>query len=553
MCGRRRSELAHFLEVLLCVLIGFSYPLGVEWDAYDPTITLLGTVGLALLYGALGLQLARASFRRLLRLPFRPERLVLAHRRRRAVYGWLMPLFYCLQIHLLNWPTYVRYSLGMIGWVLVDELLLFLPFIVMLVLGWASCHRIDRFLRGGKESVWEAILFQARSSLGLVLAPLLVLCALYDLLAIVPGAFEVLQRHLLLLWLLLLVFLVGAFTIAPLYLRLLWRARPIPPGPLRARLEAFAARVGFRFGNLLIWDTGALRLLNALIVGVVPRMRAVFFTRALLEALSPDELEAVFGHEIGHARNRHLTMNLLFGIGYVFAMGAGLEVVERQFSGAPIAILGAAAAMLLLMWGVLFVAISRRAERQADFYGAWSAESPETFCRALEKVAVLNGLPRKGSSWRHDSVERRLRELMQAKESPEHVKAIRRSIRRMHAVVGLFLIVALGGGGIWAARTQLRAPERERQWQWRSQVIELVVGSEQAAERGDCGKAIRLARAAARLEPYEGFWQLFLADTLFRAGHWTEAERAFRRALDRGLREPYHRFYARACLEELEH
>ena len=51
---------------------------------------------------------------------------------------------------------------------------------------------------------------------------------------------------------------------------------------------------------------------NAMIVGLVPWLRYVIFTDRLLEEFSEDEIEAVFGHEIGHVRHQHMPYYLGF-------------------------------------------------------------------------------------------------------------------------------------------------------------------------------------------------------------------------------------------------
>ena len=43
--------------------------------------------------------------------------------------------------------------------------------------------------------------------------------------------------------------------LSPAFIRLAWPTRPLPPGPLRDRLERVAARFGFRCTDILVWDT----------------------------------------------------------------------------------------------------------------------------------------------------------------------------------------------------------------------------------------------------------------------------------------------------------
>ena len=49
-----------------------------------------------------------------------------------------------------------------------------------------------------------------------------------------------------------------------------------------------------------------------MVVGVLPFIRSVMLTDRLMEELLPDEVEAVFGHEIGHIKHHHMLYYLTF-------------------------------------------------------------------------------------------------------------------------------------------------------------------------------------------------------------------------------------------------
>src|SRR2546427_455308 len=54
----------------------------------------------------------------------------------------------------------------------------------------------------------------------------------------------------------------------PLLLQVVFAARPLPPGPLRERMEAICRSSGFRCRELLIFPTGGAKMSNAFIVGL---------------------------------------------------------------------------------------------------------------------------------------------------------------------------------------------------------------------------------------------------------------------------------------------
>ena len=99
--------------------------------------------------------------------------------------------------------------------------------------------------------------------------------------------------------------------LAPWPLRLILGAKLLPPGPIRDRLEAAARRLKFRYSDILFWDTRN-GMANAMVAGPLPWVRYVFLSDRLLEAATPAEVEAVFGHEIGHVRHRHFLFYAAF-------------------------------------------------------------------------------------------------------------------------------------------------------------------------------------------------------------------------------------------------
>ncbi len=217
----------------------------------------------------------------------------------------------------------------------------------------------------------------------------------------------------------------------PLLLKPFLGLETMPAGAIRDRLEALAKRLNFRCADFLLWPTHGAAV-NAMIAGLLPRVRYVVFTDRILEDLPPDELDAVLGHEIGHAKHGHIWLYaafLLLSLSVLAALGLlidqridaakseeWVQIKERVESLNTWLLLPPVG----LMAGYLFVvfgALSRRCERQADIYGckAVSCGNPactghdaktiyptggnclcptgiQTFTRALERVGDLSGV-----------------------------------------------------------------------------------------------------------------------------------------------------------------
>jgi heat shock protein HtpX len=134
---------------------------------------------------------------------------------------------------------------------------------------------------------------------------------------------------------------------------------------------------------------------NAFATGRGPDKAVVCATSSILQTLTPDELEAVIGHEIGHVVHRDVLMSsiaatLAGAISYIgqiamFSMWFGGNSRNRN-GGSPLFIL----AIILVPLGATFVrlGISRNDEYNADEYGAKLTRNPAGLVTALEKIST---------------------------------------------------------------------------------------------------------------------------------------------------------------------
>src|SRR6202041_825238 len=101
----------------------------------------------------------------------------------------------------------------------------------------------------------------------------------------------------------------------------------LPPGVLRDRLENTARRLNFRYSNILIWHTRH-QFANAMVTGFVPWIRYIVLTDRLIDELDPDEIKAVFGHEVGHIKHHHLLFYLAFFLTSFALLGLVWDVLK---------------------------------------------------------------------------------------------------------------------------------------------------------------------------------------------------------------------------------
>lgn len=141
---------------------------------------------------------------------------------------------------------------------------------------------------------------------------------------------------------------------------------------------------------------------NAMLAGL-GRTRRVILGDTLLDGFTPDEIEVVLAHEVGHHVYRHIIKFLaggfLFSCAAFFLCDLVLRWQVARYEGAldytalPVWTL----AWILLTVGLfstglgpLHNALSRRFERQCDRYALERTDAPHAFRSAFHKLAVLN-------------------------------------------------------------------------------------------------------------------------------------------------------------------
>lgn len=231
--------------------------------------------------------------------------------------------------------------------------------------------------------------------LGAAIAVPLILCVLWIMQA--TGTYWWLYAWLLWCGFSLLLQFVYPAWIAPLFNKF----APLAEGETRTRIEALLARCGFRSGGLFVMD-GSRRSAhgNAYFTGFGNTKRIVFFD-TLLERLQPEEIEAVFAHELGHFKSHHVIKHIVlsFALAMVFLAILGQLVNAPWFFaglGAPSVPADSATAMALTLFFLVAPMftfpltpirslLSRLHEFEADRYAAAHARG-EDLVKALVKL-----------------------------------------------------------------------------------------------------------------------------------------------------------------------
>jgi len=268
------------------------------------------------------------------------------------------------------------------------------------------------------------------------------------------------------------------FAVAPELLRFILHTHSLPPSELRERLEHLCRANKLRYRDILLWRTNH-TLSNAAVMGILPMFRYVLLSDLLVATMTDEEIEAVFAHEAGHIKNRHMLWYLLITVTLVVSLAGPIswleeilhahwpKVFDPQF--AAIFIESIATVLLIAVFGL----VSRRFERQADVYAArWMQKSHMTaiaslpglapelaryaqvdavgqygasvFNSALRRAATVNNVPMHARNFIHGSIASRMQFLQHLSRSPERTYTFEVFIGLLKLLIFACLVMGTG-------------------------------------------------------------------------------------------------------------
>jgi len=233
------------------------------------------------------------------------------------------------------------------------------------------------------------------------------------------------QNWWLLAWALFMALFVLLAQLAPVVLfPIFYKFEPLEDEELRRRLVILGERAGTRVRGVYRWKLSEKsNKANAALTGL-GNTRRIILADTLLDNYTPDEIEAVLAHELGHHVHRHILKSifvqaLITFVGFWAANWTLHYAVDHHmfeelsdFANLPLLALVSVVLGLLLMPALN--AYSRFNERQADRYAFESIASVDPFVSSMNKLAEQNLAERTPSKWvewlfhSHPSISRRL-------------------------------------------------------------------------------------------------------------------------------------------------
>ncbi len=218
----------------------------------------------------------------------------------------------------------------------------------------------------------------------------------YLLLAVSPNAWW--------LWtgLAILLFTVVVANLAPiLLLPLFYKLTPLPDGDVKQRALALAAQAHTRVRGIYAMNMSAkTTAANAAVMGL-GNTRRIVIGDTLLNHYTPDEIEVVVAHELGHQVHRDIPKLILVQtvtmLGGLYLVNLALHAVVGAFPAyqglsdpATMPLVAAVLGLFGLVILPLTNGFSRVVERQADGYALESTGKVSAFISAMTRLANQN-------------------------------------------------------------------------------------------------------------------------------------------------------------------
>ena len=188
----------------------------------------------------------------------------------------------------------------------------------------------------------------------------------------------------------------------PFFSRIFNKFTPLEDGELKDKLTALLQKNGYQVRSVKIMDASRRTTKSNAYFSGFGKMKTIVLYDTLVEAMTPDEICAVFAHEMGHGLHRDTLRNQIFAFLQMAVLGVLAWLTLRTealfpdfgFSGvnygfAIILIMSVEFALISPLFGLLTNAFSRKAEYRADAQAVKEGYGREQIT-ALKKLARQN-------------------------------------------------------------------------------------------------------------------------------------------------------------------
>ncbi len=188
----------------------------------------------------------------------------------------------------------------------------------------------------------------------------------------------------------------------PVLSRVFNRFTPLPDGELKDRLTALLEKHGYRVRAIQVMDASRRSTKSNAYFSGFGKMKTIVLYDTLVEAMTPDEICAVFAHEMGHGLHRDTLKNQAVSFLQMLVLGvlawltlrspeifASFGFTDVNYGFAMILIMSVEFALVSPLFALGANALSRRAEYRADAQAVEEGYA-DALTSALKKLAREN-------------------------------------------------------------------------------------------------------------------------------------------------------------------
>lgn len=186
---------------------------------------------------------------------------------------------------------------------------------------------------------------------------------------------------------------------------------PLKDGALTAMLRDLSRSQGFRIENVYSFDLGKETSKgNAALTGW-GRTRRIIISDTLLNNMNPAEITAVFAHELGHARLKHIPKLIAWnGLGIILSFWVAFCISRICLSHFPFRfssitdpnlfpVLLVSVLLVFLLLRPANLAYSRKLEKEADLFAVQQIGDASSLLSSLRKLGMQNLAEENPSEW----------------------------------------------------------------------------------------------------------------------------------------------------------
>ena len=369
--------------------------------------------------------------------------------------------FYAVMVHALGLPSTMDDWLVFKMLPTVLAIVFLLLFLLLLTIVWINAYPTYRRLYGTGLSRRDYIIGNWRMSVP-ILIPWVMISLLSDIIFALP--FEAPKRFLSTTEgevVFFVGFLVVVAVFAPIVIQRLWGCYPLEPGFYRERIRDLCRRAGIGYRNIMYWPIFGGRMLTAGVMGIARKFRYILVTESLLRALTPEEVDAVIAHEIGHVKKHHLLYYIFFMACFMLVVFAIYDVtIYLILYAEPLfkAVLNLGISQATLVWSLhsaiflaafliyfrfIFGYFMRTFERQADVYVYSLFDTARPMIATFHKIALTSGQSPDKPNWHHYSIRERIDYLLKCEGNRRWVNRHHRKVR-FSLIVFTMVMLAIG-------------------------------------------------------------------------------------------------------------